>query len=113
MSILGENLKKYREYNSFTQQDLADYLGFPREMISYYESGNRTPSVEILLNISDLFGIELDELLEESSEIVDENLVLAFRRGDINLENIKEIASFKKIIKNYMKMTRLLTEYEL
>ncbi|MCK4796806.1 MAG: helix-turn-helix transcriptional regulator [Spirochaetes bacterium] len=110
MNILGENIKRYRNHNFFTQQELAGFLGCPREMISYYENGSRTPGVDILLKISDLFGVELDGLLEDSREIVDEDLVLAFRRDENNLENLDEIASFKRIIKNYMKMERLSTE---
>lgn len=113
MDTLGLNLKKYREYNTLTQQQLADYLECQREIISYYENGTRTPNVEILQKISDLFGIELDKLLEESSEIVDENLMLAFRQESSNPADLKEIASFKKIIKNYLKMNRILTEHGL
>jgi len=110
MNILGENIKRYRVHNSFIQQELAEFLGCPREMISYYENGSRAPGVDVLLKISDLFGVELAELFEESQEIVDENLVLAFRRDENNLENLDAIASFKRIIKNYMKMERLSTE---
>jgi transcriptional regulator with XRE-family HTH domain len=110
MNVLGENLKKYRKNNSFTQIEIAGFIGCHREMISYYENGSRTPGVDVLLKISDLFGVELDGLLEDSQEIVEENLVLAFRRDENNLENLNEIASFKKIIKNYMKMERLSTK---
>lgn len=108
--MIGENIRKYREYNSLTQKDLADFLECSREMISYYENGSRMPKVELLNKMSDLFGIELYELLEESSNIVDENIVLAFRREDRNIDDYNEIASFKKIIKNYMKMERLAAE---
>lgn len=110
MNNIGTNLKKYREHNSFTQKELAEYFGCPREMISYYENGNRTPNIEFLLKISDLFGVELNELMEESSDVVNENLVLAFRIGENTVENIDAIVSFKKIIKNYLKMSRLLTQ---
>ncbi len=110
MNVLGGNIKRYRNHNSITQQELAEFLRCPREIISYYETGSRTPGVDILLKISDLFGIELDGLLEESQEIVAEDLVLAFRKDGKDLENLDEIASFKRIIKNYMKMERLSAE---
>ena len=111
MKELGNNLRKYREHNCFTQKELADFIGCPREMISYYESGSRIPKIDILSKISDLFGIELADLLEESSEIVEENIVLSFRKDDLIANDIEEIASFKKIIKNYLKMERLTSEY--
>jgi len=113
MNLLGANMKRYREYNSLTQKELADFLGCSREVISYYESGSRIPKIDVLNKISDIFGIELCELLEESSEMVEENLVLAFRKNDYSNEDFGEIASFKRIIKNYMKMERLITEYGL
>lgn len=109
--MLGKNIKLYREANSFTQQDLADYLSIPREMISYFENDQRTPSAELLLKISDIFGLELDELLEESPKKARENVVLAFRSEEIGVENLKEIAQVKRIIKNYLKMERLIKEY--
>jgi len=113
MEMIGANIRKYRKHNLLTQKDLADFLGCPREMISYYENGSRNPSIDVLNKLSDLFGIELCYLLEESSEIVDENIVLAFRKEDTNTEDYEEIASFKKILKNYIKMERLVTEYGL
>jgi len=111
--MLGENIRKYREHNSFTQEELAAFLGCSREVISYYENGSRIPKVELLNRMADLFGVELHALLEESPEIVDENIVLAFRRDNSTLDDVKEIASFKKIIKNYLKMERLVAEHGL
>ena len=113
MNTLGDNIRKYREHNGFTQKELADFLRCSREMISYYETDSRTPPVEVLNKISDLFGIELCELIEESSERVEENIVLAFRKENNSINDYEEMASFKKIIKNYLKMERLVTEYGL
>lgn len=113
MNTIGNNIKQYREFNSLTQKELSDYLKCPREMISYYENDTRVPSLDVLNKISNLFGIELCDLIEESSEIHKENLVLAFRKDSKIAENYETIASFKKIIKNYMKMERLSNEYGL
>lgn len=113
MNVIGANIKRYREHNNYSQNELSDFISCSREQISYFENGSRVPKIDVLTKISDLFGIELSELLEESSEIIDENLVLAFRKNDSSNADFEEIVSFKKIIKNYMKMERLVTEHGL
>ena len=113
MNTIGVNIRLYREKNSLTQKAIADYLNISRELISYYETGERTPQLEVLTKLSDLFGIDLEDLLEESEEKTQENVVLAFRNKDFSNDDLKEIAGFKKIIKNFLKMERLMEEYAL
>lgn len=113
MSVLGDNIRAYRGNINLTQQELSDYLECDRVSLSYYETGERQPSIDILLKMSDIFGVELDDLLNESSDVLKENLSLAFRKEGMSSKNLNEIASFKKIIKNYIKMNRLATEYGL
>jgi len=111
VNYIGRNIKLYREANSLTQKEIADYIGVQREVVSYYETGERNPPVAILMKISDVFGVELDELLEESLDIAKDSLVLAFRSDSLDRGNLEEIVNFKKIIKNYIKMERLIIEY--
>ena len=111
MNTIGVNIRLYREKNYLTQKAIADYLDISRELISYYETGERNPQVEVLTKLSDLFGINLEDLLEESKEKTQENVVLAFRNKDFSNDDLKEIAVFKKIIKNFLKMERLLEEH--
>ena len=49
-----------------TQSELADKLGVNQSMIALYESGKRTPSVDALILIADIFNCSLDELCERS-----------------------------------------------
>ena len=111
MNTIGVNIRLYREKNLLTQKAIADYLDISRELISYYETGERNPPIEVLTKLSDLFGIDLEDLLEESEEKTKENIVLVFRNKDFSNEDLREIAGFKKIINNFLKMERLLEEY--
>jgi len=106
---IGINIHKYRSLQCLTQQQIADFLGVTRELISLIESGKRDISVSNLNRLADLFGVELTDLLEEDENIQKVNLALAFRAGDseIDLENI---ASFRRIVLNYLKMERLKNE---
>jgi transcriptional regulator with XRE-family HTH domain len=96
MNVIGTNIRLYREKNSLTQKAVADYLDISRELISYYETGERNPQIEVLTKLSDLFGIELEDLLEESEEITQEKLVLAFRNKVFTNDYIHEFIGIVK-----------------
>jgi transcriptional regulator with XRE-family HTH domain len=106
--IVGNNLKKLREANRFSQEQVASFLGINRSTYSNYESGDREAPLEVLEKASDLFGCELHLLFEENESVVDNMLVCAFRVDDLSASDMKEVASFKNIVKNYLKIKRLL-----
>ena len=60
---LPERLKDMREKFSFSQRDVAKRLGVSPSLISGYEAGERTPSVEVLLQLSYLYQCSVDYLL--------------------------------------------------
>jgi transcriptional regulator with XRE-family HTH domain len=61
-TTIGRNLKLLREANSFTQDQVASFLGINRSTYSNYESGDREAPLEVLEKASDLFGCELSIL---------------------------------------------------
>jgi transcriptional regulator with XRE-family HTH domain len=65
---LPEKLKSLRTKYGFSQKQVADKLGVSPSIVSGYETGERTPSTEILLSLSYLFGCSTDYLLGKSSE---------------------------------------------
>jgi len=105
---IGVNVNKYRIAQGYTQDHLANLLGVSREQISNYENGIRNIPVTSLNKLADLFGIELEELLEENSTIATTNLAFAFRSQSITDTDIKSIAEFKRIVFNYLKMKNIL-----
>lgn len=60
---LPEKIKKLREKNGFSQREVAKYLDVSPSIISGYETGERTPSVEMLLSLSNLYQCSTDYLL--------------------------------------------------
>lgn len=107
-TTIGRNLKLLREANSFTQDQVASFLGINRSTYSNYESGDREAPLEVLEKASDLFGCELSLLFEDDSNIVDNMLVCSFRVDNLSEKDIAEIAAFKNIVKNYIKINQLL-----
>lgn len=106
-SIIGKNIRLLRERLGLSQDALADYLKVSHVTISYYETGQRTIPSGNLLKISELFGIDAYELsLEEIT--INENMIFAFRTKKLSTESLEQIAAFRKVVKNYLEMIKLL-----
>ena len=64
----NEKLQKIRKEHNITQESLADKLNVSRQAVSKWESGTAYPDTEKLIQISKLFGISLDELINDNIE---------------------------------------------
>lgn len=62
----GDILKKIRQDNSLTQEELAKKIDTSRSNIANYENNKNMPSVEILDKLSKLFNCSTDYLLGKS-----------------------------------------------
>ena len=72
----GQKLKKLRNDNNLTQEQLAEMIFVTRTAISKWETDNGYPSIDSLKAISNLFSISIDELISdadiENKKILDE-----------------------------------------
>lgn len=75
---LGREIKNLRSKLKLTQMDLAKRLGVSRSAINMWEHDDRKPSIPVLKDMAELFGIELMNLLKY---IIDEN------KSETNIEN--------------------------
>ena len=66
----GEKLKSLRTSQKLTQQQLADRIGVAKSVVSYYESGDRYPSYDVLVKIARIFHTTTDYLLDVSKDSV-------------------------------------------
>lgn len=64
---LPEKLKLLRSKYGLSQKQVADKLGVSPSIVSGYETGERTPSTEILLSISYLYNCSIDYLLGQQT----------------------------------------------
>ncbi len=67
---IGKFLAELRKENEMTQEQLAEKLNVARRTISRWETGNNMPDIDILIDISDLYEVDLREILngERKSE---------------------------------------------
>lgn len=66
----GIKLKTLRTSQKLTQQQLADRIGVAKSVVSYYESGDRYPSYDVLVRIARIFHTTTDYLLDVSKDSV-------------------------------------------
>ncbi len=64
MTSVGKNLKNIRKKNNLTQDELAEKLSVTRQAVSNWENGKTEPDIETLTNISQIFDISIDELVD-------------------------------------------------
>ena len=67
---IGKFLAELRKENGMTQEQLAEKLNVARRTISRWETGNNMPDIDILIELSDLYAVDLREILngERKSE---------------------------------------------
>ena len=66
----GEKLKALRTSQKLTQQQLSDRIGVAKSVVSYYESGDRYPSYDVLVKIARIFHTTTDYLLDVAKDNV-------------------------------------------
>ena len=59
----GERLRELRKEEGITQIELAEILDKTNGAISAYETGRKNPSLEVLGELADLFGVSTDYLM--------------------------------------------------
>lgn len=64
--IIAQNVKRLREAQNITQQQLADRGGVPRSTIATLESGESNPNIDSLIKLAEALAVTLDELVTKS-----------------------------------------------
>lgn len=60
----GSKLKSLRKELNLTQEQLAKRIGVAKSVVSYYESGERYPSYDVLVKLTNVFHVTTDYLLD-------------------------------------------------
>lgn len=65
-----EKLVKLRKLKGLTQDEFAKAVGVSRQAVYKWESGQSYPEVSKLLEMKVLFAISIDDLLDDSYEVI-------------------------------------------
>ena len=98
---IGKFIAALRKEKGLTQEQLGETLGVTNKTISRWENGNYMPDVEMLLLLSEKFGVSINELIsgerllaEDFKKAADSNLVAALNNSTFTLK--EKIIFFKK-----------------
>lgn len=68
---ISKNIYELRKKRGWSQSDLAHKLDKKASTISSYETDSKTPSVDTIIAMSELFGVSIDELIYgENAEVL-------------------------------------------
>lgn len=72
----GKFLQELRKEKGFTQEALAERMGVARRTVSRWETGSNMPDLDVLMELSDLYEVDLREILsgERKSEQMNQEL---------------------------------------
>ena len=68
---IGANIVSYRKRNGMTQARLAEKLNYSDKAVSKWERGESVPDVVTLVQLSELFEITVNDLLQDPNELPD------------------------------------------
>ena len=61
--MLKENIKKYRNINSLTQDELSNKIFVSRTLVTKWETGNAIPTKDNIVKMCEVFNISINKLL--------------------------------------------------
>lgn len=102
----------FREASNFTAQKFAELLSIERSTYANYEAGIREMPFELLEKTADFLGCDLSALLSEDASKAD-LMMCAFRMDNLTSEDAEQISKFKKFVKSYLKMQKLLQDEQI
>lgn len=80
----GQRLSRLRKQSELTQSDIADRLGVTPQAVSKWENDQASPDIDILIRLSDIFSISVDELLGKQRPVA----VVAEKKSEKELEKL-------------------------
>lgn len=66
---IGKFIKDIRQKNNLTQKDFADKLGVTYQAVSKWENGKNIPDISIIKEISRIFNVDIEEILNGEKKI--------------------------------------------
>lgn len=96
---LKSRIKMLMEEKHLTQKELANLSGITEASMSKYLSGERTPRIDVIVNIANALGVTTDELI--GNDIEDDKMgffrlktVLARGMENMSEDDKKELIKF-------------------
>lgn len=105
ITIFADRLRSERELLGLKQKEMAKELNIPANTYNGYETGKRTPNLEVANSIAKHLNISLDYLLgntdkrnyDKSSDLDDEIIKLAELLKSSSKDKIKAVKNYLEV----------------
>lgn len=109
---VGENIRKLRDLRGLSQEVLSSEVGISQKQLSRIENGHVSPTLDILIKVSETIGVKLSELLNFDENLIFNNYNNNQSGGEFvayNNTDIKQIESlYQKLLESKDQTIRLL-----
>lgn len=103
MSI-ATRITQFRESLGIKKKELASMLGVSATTITYFEKGERQPSLKTVMQLSEIFKVPLEYIITDKEY----NFQVACRNtGKKNKDKLMEIAEFSRIADSFLHLASL------
>ena len=97
--ILADKIISERKKNGWSQEELADKLGFTIQAVSKWEGAQSVPDLQRIMEMSRLFQVSVDYLVKEEVEIVEHIPETDVTDSNVRRVSMEEANEFLKIKK--------------
>lgn len=101
LSIIGKFIAELRKSQGLTQEQLGEKIGVTNKTVSRWETGTYLPLADVLLTMSEMFGVSINEILsgkrlteEEYKKSAEENLAQVIKESSFSVKD--KIKFYKK-----------------
>lgn len=117
MALIGHRIKELRKINNLTQQELGKLLNVTKVSVCCYENGTRTPSLDTLIDLSNIFHASLDYFVGNDAFVVsDDSEKYGMKMAKEEIEIIKALRQttnsdlYKKLINDPKRTIELINK---
>ena len=96
--IISEKITMLRKQNNWSQEQLAEQLAVSRQSVSKWESGAAIPGMDLLVKMSELFGVSVDYLVKDDMEEVSYTRQETIERNDDRIVTLEEANTYMNIV---------------
>ena len=94
---LGQKLKEIRKKIGLSQEQLAEIMNVSRQAITKWENDRGVPDISNLQELSKVFGITIDYLLDEKNELP----LLSIRKKIDKEKYPNKLKMYEEVLKEY------------
>ena len=90
---IGTFLKTLRKEKNLTQDQLAEQLGVSNRTVSRWETGTNMPDISLLVEIAELYGVSIPELIDgerKSENMNDETRDTAVKMAEYSKNEVRK-----------------------